>query len=438
MRINKQFIKSIALATLLFAGYAVSSVAQDTTTIVNPETKAPVILSTSPASGEANVDLSSVIKITFSSEMDERTINNTTLQLHVSSDETMYEMHDEMMIDHKREKPAIKESKNNRDRNKGVVKGTVSYSDKVAVFTPAEDLKEGAQYTFIVSKGVYSTENIALENDEKWSFTVSDKSDSAYFDSDKQDGKHDMDRSEYGERGTDVSQNDEVNMIQLGKAGHFVILAKENVSNESGSEITGHIGEGSVADKLKNEKEYTDSARQRITGPVLVLQSNERDTTDTDVNEALEDMMTAYRDASIQNGNGDTNQKVESFDCSLMSAGIHEWNESLHIKSDVTLSGSADDVWLFKVGNNLTVHENTVFTLANGARAENIFWYVEGEVNIGNNAHFEGIILSMNEITLEEGAKLNGRLFSQTSISLDDNIITEPGSMAGRTSSSIR
>ena len=77
-----------------------------------------------------------------------------------------------------------------------------------------------------------------------------------------------------------------------------------------------------------------------------------------------------------------------------------------------------------------------MFTLTNGARAENVFWYVEGEVSVGGNASFEGIILSMNEITFDKGAKMNGRMFSQTSITLDDNTITEPKNMEGQASSS--
>lgn len=147
-------------------------------------------------------------------------------------------------------------------------------------------------------------------------------------------------------------------------------------------------------------------------------------------------MMSAYADAAMLNGDDVTTHNTKSFHHEpVLAPGVHEWSDSLQITSDVTLSGSADDVWIFKTSKNLTVNENTVFTLANGARAENVFWYIEGDVTIQKNVQFEGVILSMNEITLEEGAKLNGRMFSQTSINLDDNTITQPRSMTGQTTS---
>ena len=57
----------------------------------------------------------------------------------------------------------------------GAVEGTIRYSNQEAVFTPNEDLKEGTQYTFTVTTGAESSENIALENEYEWSFTTTDR-----------------------------------------------------------------------------------------------------------------------------------------------------------------------------------------------------------------------------------------------------------------------
>lgn len=446
MRINKPFSISIILAALLFTGFATGGIAQYPSSQLNPEAKAPVIISTTPSGGESNVDLGSVIEITFSSDMDENSINENTLLLHATHADSMHDVHsEEMLDDHMNKRSEIKDSEKNRHHNKGAVKGTISYSDKVAVFTPDEEIKEGTLYTFTITNGVKSSEIIALENDHKWSFTTKRESDSTY--SDKQDHKYGVDRDEYSERtmydSTYVSTMDTTltgkeNMIDLGKAGQFVILAKTTVNNETESVISGQIGEGSVADKRNKESDFIDSTKQRTSNQVLVWKSNESDTTSLDVGEAIDDMMSAYSDASLQNGDDVTSHMNESFRDTVFTSGIHVWSDSLNIMSDVTLSGSEGDVWLFKVGDNLTVHENTVFTLTNGARADNVFWYVEGEVTIGKNAQFEGIILSMNEITLEKGAKLNGRMFSQSSITLDDNTVTEPGTITGHTTSTNR
>lgn len=429
MRIYKQFFKSIALTALLFTGFAVQGIAQDTTMIVNPETKAPVIVTTSPGGGEMNVRLGSVIEITFSNDMNENSINSTTLMLHATSMDTMHKAHSKVMLDDQiRDRSAVQGPKNSWQSGTNVISGTISYSNKVAVFTPDSELKEGTVYTFTVTNDVRDLDNVALENEQNWSFTTTGTPDSAYID--KQN-----DRSAMGGP-VNISMNakstNKTELIDLGKASHFVILAKRYVNNESGSKISGHIGEGSLANKTKKEK----ASQQSTTDKNLEMKSSKSDTASSDISKALQDMMSAYADAAMLNGDDVTTHNTKSFHHEpVLAPGVHEWSDSLQITSDVTLSGSADDVWIFKTSKNLTVNENTVFTLANGARAENVFWYIEGDVTIQKNVQFEGVILSMNEITLEEGAKLNGRMFSQTSINLDDNTITQPRSMTGQTTS---
>jgi hypothetical protein len=49
-------------------------------------------------------------------------------------------------------------------------------------------------------------------------------------------------------------------------------------------------------------------------------------------------------------------------------------------------------------------------------------------VTIGTTAHFEGIILAKTIIAVNTGASVNGRLFSQTAVTLQMNAITQPAS----------
>lgn len=437
MMINKQLFKSTALTALLFSVFGAGGIAQDTSNVVGPETKAPVILATSPIGGEMNVDRNSVIKITFSSEMDSASINSATLLLYATYADTMKEQYREMHQEQITDNLTIEDSKNYRQHTAGAISGTIRYSDKIAVFTPDKELKEGTLYSFTVTSGVKNSENIALETDQSWSFTTAGTSYPTY--SDKQNNTYGTARVEVSSLHAMSTNKDKTKGVDLGKAGRFVILAKTSVKNNTTSRITGHIGEGSVASSTNKEKENLNSTRKPASGKVSVLRSNQGDTTSPDVTEAIEDMMTAFNDVSMQNGDDSTSHTNESFDKVVVAPGVYEWSDSLHIASDVTLSGSANDVWLIKVGENLTIDENIEIMLTNGARAANIFWYVEGEVTIGKNARFEGIILSKNEITLEKGAELNGRMFSQTSITLNDNtIIREPRNMASQTSSKNR
>lgn len=260
MRTYNQYFKSFALSALLYIGIATAGIAQDTTTIVTPEANTPVILSTSPTGGEMNVDLSGAVEITFSSEMDETTINGTTLLLQATYKDTVNMMPGEMRDNQIRDRSPIKEPENSMLYTSGAVSGTISYSDKVAIFTPSSELNEGTLYTFTVTNGVKNAENMALENDYNWSFTTTGTSGATY--SDKRNDSSDEKKNEPGYSTANTLFMDKPTMIDLGKARLYVILTREAINNESESRITGYTGQGSSADGTHNDSDSLNSALQ--------------------------------------------------------------------------------------------------------------------------------------------------------------------------------
>jgi hypothetical protein len=109
-----------------------------------------------------------------------------------------------------------------------------------------------------------------------------------------------------------------------------------------------------------------------------------------------------------------------------LSPGVYDWGRAVNIPTDITLSGSATDVWVFKVAGALDMAAAKKVILSNGAQAKNIFWQVAGAVTIGANTHFEGIILGQTSITFLNKASINGRLLAQTAIVLDACTVTVP------------
>ena len=91
-----------------------------------------------------------------------------------------------------------------------------------------------------------------------------------------------------------------------------------------------------------------------------------------------------------------------------------------------TISGGADDVWIFQISNDLDLSTAKKVLLSGGAQAKNIFWQVAGQATLGANSHFEGIILSKTAITLQTGATMNGRALAQTQVALQQATITQP------------
>jgi len=116
-----------------------------------------------------------------------------------------------------------------------------------------------------------------------------------------------------------------------------------------------------------------------------------------------------------------------------ITPGLYKWGTGVIINTDVTLSGSANDVWVFQIAQDLTVGNGAIITLSGGAQAKNIFWQVAGQTALGTTSQFKGIILSKTLISLNTGAALNGRALAQTSVTLDANAVTAPTGSATQT-----
>jgi hypothetical protein len=92
----------------------------------------------------------------------------------------------------------------------------------------------------------------------------------------------------------------------------------------------------------------------------------------------------------------------------------------------VTLSGDSYSVWIFQISQNLSLADGKAIILSGNAQAQNIFWQVAGQVNLGTTSHFEGIVLSKTLIAVNTGASVNGRLLAQTAVTLQSNHVVVP------------
>lgn len=106
--------------------------------------------------------------------------------------------------------------------------------------------------------------------------------------------------------------------------------------------------------------------------------------------------------------------------------GVYKWGTGLLIPTDVNLAGSAADVWIFQIAQDLTVSSAAKILLSGGALPRNVFWQVAGSVDLGTTSHCEGIVLTQTAITLRTGASINGRLLAQTAVNIDGSTLVEP------------
>jgi len=71
--------------------------------------------------------------------------------------------------------------------------------------------------------------------------------------------------------------------------------------------------------------------------------------------------------------------------------------------------GDANAVFVIKINGAFTTSTLSDIVLENGAQAKNVYWKVDGAVNIFSNSVFNGTIVAAGAITLNTGDTLNGR-----------------------------
>ena len=231
-------------------------------------------------------------------------------------------------------------------------------------------------------------------------------------------------------RGTvDAPRNPSRLGVALGSSASFVALAKAGVSTVPSSAITGDIGVSPAAASALTgftltadaSNEFSTSAQ--VTGRLYAADYSPP--TPSNMTTAIGDMQLAFTDAAGRAAFV-TELGAGNIGGMTLDANTYSWGTGLLIPTDVTLSGSATDIWIFQIAQDLTVSSGAHIILAGGALAKNIFWQVSGDTDLGTTSHLEGTILDQTAIMLETGASINGRLLAQTAITIDQGAAVAP------------
>jgi hypothetical protein len=213
----------------------------------------------------------------------------------------------------------------------------------------------------------------------------------------------------------------------------YVILAKTGISTTGATAVTGDLGLSPAAatfitgfSLVADPATACFSTSTYVTGKLFAANYNTGGcTTPALLTTAIADMMTAYTDAA---GRAPDFTEIGAGNISGMTlpAGTYKWGSGLLIATDVTLSGGANDVWIFQIAGGITQSSGARVILAGGALPKNIFWQAADVVDIGTTAHMEGVILAQTAITLKTLATANSRLLAQSAVTLQSNKVTQP------------
>ncbi len=212
--------------------------------------------------------------------------------------------------------------------------------------------------------------------------------------------------------------------VDLGTAGNFVILSKAGISTTGTTKITGNIGVSPIAATaitgfgLVRDSSGAFSRSSLVTGRIYA--ANYAVPTPSQLTSAVGAMETAYRNAAGRTA-GVTELGAGNIGGLTLAPGVYKWGTGVKIPTDVTLSGGANDVWVFQIAGTLRISSGKNVILQNGAQAKNIFWQVAGATTLGTNSTFNGNILDKTNIALQTGAVLSGRALAQTAVTLDAN-----------------
>ncbi len=277
-----------------------------------------------------------------------------------------------------------------------LVEGTVTYSESTATFTPSAFLDAGTYYTVMITKGAQSRSGQPIEAAPVWNFTTGG--------------------SPFG-----------IPTVDLRASGYFVALAITSIHNIATSHIIGDLGlyPANTSDitgfAMANSNEYTTSSQ--VTGKIYA--TDMAIPTSDNLNLAVNNMIFAYNETSertsadfIQLYDGNIGDKT-------FTPGLYKWTSNVIAKSDVNLSGGESDVWIFQIDGNLTTNSKVNIILKDGAQAKNVFWQVGGKTLLGTFSHFEGVILSKDDIILQTAASIQGRAMSQAAIYFDTNDVNQ-------------
>ena len=89
-------------------------------------------------------------------------------------------------------------------------------------------------------------------------------------------------------------------------------------------------------------------------------------------------------------------------------------------------------MFIFQIPSTLVTATDSSVRLVNGAQACNVFWQVGSSATLGTRTAFQGNILALTSISVNDGATVNGRLLARNgAVTLIDDTVTRARCAAG-------
>ena len=216
--------------------------------------------------------------------------------------------------------------------------------------------------------------------------------------------------------------------VLLGTADTYVILTKAGISTIF-SAITGNIGTSPAAASyitgfaLIADSSNVFSTSKYVTGEVFA--ADYAAPTPVNIGTAILDMGIAYSDAAGR-ASDEINREDGLVTGQTFNTGVYKWTTDINFSADIYISGSDTDIFIFQTTGNVIAGAGAKINLVGGAVATNVFWQVAGFVVAGSGAELQGNFLVATFAAFQTGSRLDGRVLSQTAVTLDQVTFVDP------------
>jgi hypothetical protein len=206
--------------------------------------------------------------------------------------------------------------------------------------------------------------------------------------------------------------------VDLATVAPFVVLGGQEVTNTGPSVLNGALG---VAPGTS------------LTGfglPAVVNGATHNN--DGVANQAQSDLTTAYNVAAGQALTQDLSGT--NLGNRTLTAGAYRYTSSAQLTGPLTLNAQGDPnaQFVFMIGSALTTASASSVVMINGANPCNVYWQVGSSATLGSTTAFQGNLMALSDISLNNGATVMGRVLARNgTVSLINNVLTASNCATG-------
>lgn len=216
------------------------------------------------------------------------------------------------------------------------------------------------------------------------------------------------------------------NSVNLGTAGSYAVLAGSTVTNTGSSVLTGNLG-------VSPGCAVTGFPPGSVSGTINACNAAS--------GQAQRDLVTAYNEAMGLKPTATLTGK--DLGGMVLTPGVYFFASSAQLTGTLTLNnlGNPNALFVFQIGSTLTTASSSSVVFSSSLTDSNVFWQVGSSATLGTGTSFQGNILALTSITLNNGASIGcgSALAINGAVTLNNNVIgggcsggsivPEPGTM---------